>query len=233
MKQWQLPVLHGANYLGMTGSYLGRLANPSLKWEQKKDYNVGVDATIHRATLRFDLYRADTENMLTDVSVPTSTGFATVKDNLGLVRNSGIEAYLSYGVLQQNRTFLTVFGSLVTTKNKIIRLSESMRAFNELRDKMASDKANNRPVLKYVDGESMETIWAVRSAGIDPMTGQELYIRQDGSLTYTYYESDLYPVGNSLPKYRGTFGFTFEHKMDLVSARLSVTKPGISIIIGH
>ena len=201
-----------ANYLGMTGSYLGRLANPSLKWEQKKDYNVGVDATIHRATLRFDLYRADTENMLTDVSVPTSTGFATVKDNLGLVRNSGIEAYLSYGVLQQNRTFLTVFGSLVTTKNKIIRLSESMRAFNELRDKMASDKANNRPVLKYVDGESMETIWAVRSAGIDPMTGQELYIRQDGSLTYTYYESDLYPVGNSLPKYRGTFGFTFEHK---------------------
>ena len=117
----------------------------------EKDYNVGVDATIHRATLRFDLYRADTENMLTDVSVPTSTGFATVKDNLGLVRNSGIEAYLSYGVLQQNRTFLTVFGSLVTTKNKIIRLSESMRAFNELRDKMASDKANNRPVLKYVD----------------------------------------------------------------------------------
>ena len=85
-------------------------------------------------------------------------------------------------MLQQNRTFLTVFGSLVTTKNKIIRLSESMRAFNELRDKMASDKANNRPVLKYVDGESMETIWAVRSAGIDPMTGQELYIRQDGSL---------------------------------------------------
>ena len=67
-------------------------------------------------------------------------------------------------------------------------------------------------MLKYVDGESMETIWAVRSAGIDPMTGQELYIRQDGSLTYTYYESDLYPVGNSLPKYRGTFGFTFEHK---------------------
>ena len=64
---------------------------------------------------------------MTDVSVPTSTGFATVKDNLGLVRNSGIEAYLSYGVLQQNRTFLTVFGSLVTTKNKIIRLSESMR----------------------------------------------------------------------------------------------------------
>lgn len=144
----------------------------------------------------------------------------------------GIEAYLSYGVLQQNRTFLTVFGSLVTTKNKIIRLSESMRAFNELRDKMASDKANNRPVLKYVDGESMETIWAVRSAGIDPMTGQELYIRQDGSLTYTYYESDLYPVGNSLPKYRGTFGFTFEHKGFGVSTTFRY-QAGISIIIGH
>ncbi len=122
-----------ANYLGMTGILFRALGKPLVEVGAEKDYNVGVDATLHRATLRFDLYRADTENMLTDVSVPTSTGFATVKDNLGLVRNSGIEAYLSYGVLQQNRTFLTVFSSLVTTKNKSIRLSESMRAFNELR----------------------------------------------------------------------------------------------------
>lgn len=77
------------NYLGMTGAQVARMANPQLKGEQKKDYNVGFDAIIYKANIRFDYYWADTKNMLTDVSVSTSTGFSTVKDNLGLVLESG------------------------------------------------------------------------------------------------------------------------------------------------
>ena len=53
----------------------------------RMDYNVGADITIHRATIAFDYYNSVTENMLTDVAIPTSTGFDTVKDNLGKVRN--------------------------------------------------------------------------------------------------------------------------------------------------
>jgi len=200
------------NYLGMTGAYIGRMANPALKGEQKKDWNVGFDAIIHNANIRFDYYWADTENMLTSISISNTTGFQQVKDNLGLVRNQGIEAYLTYTVFQNNKGFMNVFGSLTTTENKIIRLSESMRTFNAMRDKMAADKGNNKPVLKYVDGESMNTIWAVRSLGIDPQTGNEIYVKRNGELTFTYDEADLIPAGNSLEKYRGTFGLTAEYK---------------------
>lgn len=200
------------NYLGMTGAYVGRMANPALKGEQKKDYNVGFDAIIWRANIRFDYYWADTKNMLTSVSNSLTTGFPNVKDNLGLVRNQGIEAYLTFNVFQHRNGFLNLFGSLTTTTNKIIRLSESMKTFNSMRDKLAADKGNSKPVLKYVDGESMNTIWAVRSLGIDPQTGNEVYVKRNGELTYLYDETDLIPAGNSLEKYRGTFGFTAEYK---------------------
>lgn len=58
----------------------------------------------------------------------------------------------------------------------------------------------------------MNTIWAVRSLGIDPQTGNEVYVKRNGELTYTYDENDQVPAGNSLEKYRGTFGFNAEYK---------------------
>ena len=51
-----------------------------------------------------------------------------------------------------------------------------MRAYNEAIKKSAAAAGNSTPVLMYEDGQSMNTIWAVPSAGIDPMTGEEIYI---------------------------------------------------------
>ena len=58
----------------------------------------------------------------------------------------------------------------------------------------------------------MNSIWAVPSAGIDPMTGNEIYIKKDGTLTYDYDYNDSVVAGNSQPTYRGNFGFTAEYK---------------------
>lgn len=44
--------------------------------------------------------------------------------------------------------------------------------------KMAEEANQSAPVLMYQDGMSMNTIWAVPSAGIDPQTGQEVYIKK-------------------------------------------------------
>lgn len=91
-------------------------------------------------------------------------------------------------------------------------LSESMKSYNEKMEKMAEETTNSVPVLMYKDGLSMNTIWAVQSAGIDPQTGQEIYIKRDGTQTYTYDSSDLIAAGNSAPKYRGTAGLSAEYK---------------------
>ena len=77
---------------------------------------------------------------------------------------------------------------------------------------LAEKNTQSAPVLMYQDGLSMNTIWAVRSAGIDPQSGRELYIKKDGSYTYVYDSSDMVAAGDATPKYRGNAGFTAEYK---------------------
>lgn len=202
----------GNTYGGLTGAYLSVMPNPDLQWEQKKDYNVGFDMRAFGISLTFDLYKADTKNMLTNVSIPTSTGFSSVKDNLGLVRNSGVELKATYIPWQSKNGFLSIYGQFTYTKNRIIHLSESMREYNERMLAQAAETNQTAPVLMYQDGLSMNTIWAVPSAGIDPQTGQEIYIKKDGSLTYDYDSDDMVAAGDATPKYRGNFGFTVEYK---------------------
>jgi len=201
----------GNVYGGFPGAYLYNMPNPDLKWEQKKDHNVGIDSQIGRLNLSADYYVADTKNMLTSVTIPTSTGFSSVMDNLGLVRNSGFEVKANYALWRANHGFLNIYGTLVSNKNEIIRLSESMSAYNETMKKLAEDAGTSIPVLIYEDGLSMNTIWAVPSAGIDPATGREIYIKKDGSQTYRYDAADLVAAGNSDPKYNGIVGFTGEY----------------------
>lgn len=201
-----------ALYNGNTGAYLSKLANPWLRTEQRKDYNVGFDVDINGFSVRFDYYTSDTEHMITSVDTSTSSGFSQVKENLGLIRNSGFELSLNFPVLKSDHGFLALFGSVASNTNKIIRLSDSMRDYNQRQEKAAADKGNSSPVLIYKDGESMNTIWVVPSLGIDPMTGLEIYVKQDGTLTYVYDSLDLKPMGNKDPKYTGVFGFTAEYK---------------------
>lgn len=149
-------------------------------------------------------------------------------DNLGLVRNSGIELKASYTlpVMPASDGFVTVYGSFTTTKNKIIHLSESMREYNKRMLALAEQTGTTTPVLMYQDGLSMNTIWAVPSAGIDPQTGREIYIKKDGTRTYTYDSSDMIAAGDATPKYRGTAGVSAEYHGIGLSATLTYLAGG-------
>ena len=209
------------SYLYQSGAYLAQMPNSALKWEQKLDYNIGFDFRVSKLNLTFDYYSSDTKNMLTSVSIAPSTGFDKVQSNLGLVRNQGVELQANYTVWQHKDGFVNLYGSFVTNKNKIIRLSESMRTYNEQNRKLAEESGTTAPVAIYEDGNSMTAIWAVPSAGIDPQTGQEVFIQKDGSLTYTYNSANLVVAGDNTPKYRGNFGFSAEYKGVGLSALLS------------
>ncbi|WP_316816972.1 SusC/RagA family TonB-linked outer membrane protein [Pedobacter nyackensis] len=201
-----------SSYQGFPGSYLVNLANSSLQWESKFDYNAGLDANIDRLTLRFDYYKSFTENLITNVSVPNSTGFNSVKDNLGKVENKGFEIYGSYLLFSDRGNFLTLNASVEHNKNRIVELSNAMKAFNATMDKIAADQGNSRPVKKYLDGMSMNAIWAVPSLGIDPSTGNEIYLDRNGNTTFIWNANDMIAQGNSLPDYQGTLGISGEYK---------------------
>ncbi|WP_289024112.1 SusC/RagA family TonB-linked outer membrane protein [uncultured Salegentibacter sp.] len=198
-------------YQGFPGSYVQNMANPFLQWETKFDYNAGIDSKIGNLSLRLDYYESYTENLITSITLPYSTGFNSVKDNLGKVKNSGIEANLSMLLWSQGRNFFSVNGGIATNENKIVELSNAMRSFNERMDEIAANRGNSKPVNKYEDGMSMNAIWAVPSLGIDPSTGNEVYLDREGNTTYEWSARDMVVVGDDNPKYRGNFGFSGEY----------------------
>lgn len=198
-------------YQGFTGSYLENMANSGLQWETRFDYNAGIDARIKNLSVRFDYYENYTENLITDMTIANSTGFNTVKDNIGRVKNSGYDLNASYLVWSRDRDFLSLNFGLVTNDNEIVELSNAMKSFNEAMDAQAAERGNNKPIHKYQDGMSMNAIWAVRSLGIDPSTGNEIYLDRFGNTTYNWDAKDMVVVGDSNPKYRGNFGLSAEH----------------------
>lgn len=197
-------------YGGFPGTSLRNLANTTLQWESKLDYNVGTDIKIGRLNIRADYYQSYTENLVTSITIPGSTGFSSVSENLGRVKNWGAEIYANYVVWQRNRDFLSLNFAIETNKNKIVSLSNAMRGYNDRMDKLAADRSNSVPVRKFEDGLSMNAIWAVPSLGIDPATGNEIYLDRNGNTTYEWNALDMKVVGNSLPTYQGIFGISGE-----------------------
>ena len=67
-------------------------------------------------------------------------------------------------------------------------------------------------MLRYYDGASTSALWAVRSAGIDPARGDELFIKKDGTYTYKWDSSDEVVVGDMTADLRGNFGANIRWK---------------------
>lgn len=213
-------------YDNIIGSHLMGLANPDLQWQKTQDNNFGVDLTLFDALdVTFDYYVKNTRNLLTPVSLPPSAGFTTYTENLGETKNKGVEFKVNYRVLKNNEKamYLTVFASGMHNKNRITKISDALSLMNKSRDE---DKANGgggnpnleenaaitKPSVRYEEGQSMDAIWAVRSLGIDPATGKEVFLDSEGKMVYGWNSKNQVVVGDKQPKLSGTFGFNFEFK---------------------
>mgnify|MGYP001040744355 CR=1 FL=1 len=202
-------------YQGNLGSYLKGMKNSTLKWQQKMDYNAGLDVNIkRRMSVTVDFYRSITENMLAPITLPPSVGFTTMQENVGSVINRGFDIRTSFTILQniRERSYLTANINISRNKNRLDKLSDAMRAYNESQMNLAASGKSNAPVQMYYDGASMDAIWGMKSWGIDPRNGREIYLRKDGTPTYTYDASQQVILGDAMPKFQGTAGLSFEWK---------------------
>ncbi|MDG2396693.1 MAG: TonB-dependent receptor [Flavobacteriaceae bacterium] len=98
-----------------------RVANPDLKWETSEQTNIGIDFGIlaNRISGSIDYFVKDTKDLLLDLPLPTSSGFASVLQNVGSVKNSGIELLISGGIIKtQDLSWETTF-NFTTTKNEV------------------------------------------------------------------------------------------------------------------
>lgn len=202
----------GQSTQGWYGTYLMAYGNPDLKWQKTAQWNIGADLEVldRRLSMSFDYYNKVTNDLLADINLPISSGFGSYKSNVGKVQNRGYELTLSAQIIRdvQNDLRWTVGVKAAHNENKVKEISNSLKELND----QLSTQDNYNPSFQYREGESMNTIYAVRSKGIDPSTGQEIYIKRDGTETFVWDAADQIACGVAEPKLEGTINTNLRWK---------------------
>ena len=193
-----------------TGVILNALGNTELAWQETTNYDVGADMTFwgDRVNLSFDYYWKHTDPLLAIITTPGSMGVTSVAMNAGSQKTQGWEAILRISPIYRPSEGINWNISINATSSRSVyaNIGDSFSALNE------SGKASLAGTTRYYDGGSPTAIWAVRSAGIDPATGRELFIKKDGTYSFTYDVNDEVVVGDSQPKVEGLVGTMLYYK---------------------
>ncbi|MBR5335886.1 MAG: SusC/RagA family TonB-linked outer membrane protein, partial [Bacteroidaceae bacterium] len=88
-------------------------------------------------------------------------------------------------------------------RNKITKIDRALDEINK--SNAAVEDKYLEPLPQYAEGESVTALKLVRSAGIDPATGKEVYIKRSGEFTFEYDSADKVLIGDTEPAYTGTF----------------------------
>ena len=193
-----------------SGLVINALGNKDLAWQETINWNAGADITTwnNRLNITFDWYKKITDPLLALITTPGSMGVKSVAMNAGQQKTTGIEVTLKVSPIYRPQERINWNISLNGTHAKA-RYAKIGNAFSSLNEEQ---KASLAGTTRYYDGGSPTAIWAVRSAGIDPATGKELFIKKDGSYSFTYDTDDEVVLGDTEPKLEGVIGTTLYYK---------------------
>lgn len=188
--------------------YISNFGNPDLEWQKTLDKNIGFDLTLlnNRLNINFDYYNKMTDPLLASISVPSSVGVKTVMTNMGKQMTSGVSGTVKYSPVYRpdERINWTLSYNFKHQKAEYRNIGNSLDQFNE--------QNKNNSLVRYYDGGSPTSLWAVRSLGINPSDGRELFLTKEGKYTFEYDVKDEVIVGNSEPKLEGVIGSVLYYK---------------------
>ena len=205
---------------GLGASLMG-LGNNALGWEKTHNMDLGLDVDLFKGLLQMNLsyYYKKTVDLVSSVTLPSSTGFTSYKDNIGEVLNKGFEMQLRSAFLNTKDWYAAAYVNMSYNKDEITKISDSLKEYNKrVQEKYSGyDTFKGKPeysatYLQYVEGGSLTSIFGVKSLGINPADGKEIYVRPDGTITYDWNAADQVVIGNTEPKLRGSFGFNMRWK---------------------
>lgn len=204
------------------GVFLYQMGNPNLKWERKYtlDYGVEIGLWHDKVYLKASAYDERTIDLITDYTIPSSTGFTSYKENMGKVKNTGVELELRMRLYSDRNWLLQLYGSFARNKNTIVEISQAMRDYNKRVEELfsgynpesSSDSKYAQTYLKYYEGASLTSIYGMKSLGISSTNGKEIYLRRNGDVTDVWSADEWTIIGDTAPKGQGSFGYTLSYK---------------------
>jgi hypothetical protein len=205
------------------GASVNNYGNKSLKWQKTDNYDVGVDLGLFHDMLFISAryYQKITHGLLADIILPPSTGFISYKENLGDMKNTGAELNLKATVYKNRDWTVNLTANMARNKNTVLKISNALKAYNDKADQeQTKDEYKGTPLLRFKEGESLNAIYAVRSMGIDPETGKEVFVNRNGQYTYDWNVRDIVVVGDNTPTAYGYFGGNISYKRFLLNVIL-------------
>ncbi|NIG52954.1 SusC/RagA family TonB-linked outer membrane protein [Chitinophaga sp. Cy-1792] len=191
-----------------TGVNINSFGNPFLKWQKTLDKNIGLDLVMLNNRIKFngDYYNRETDPLVAVFNVPVSTGTTTTSMNLGKQVGNGYNFQLAVSPIMRTaeRVVWTINFSAKHENARYEGMGTALAGMNK--------ENQGLNTTRYYDGGSPTAIWGVRSAGIDPGTGNEIFIKKDGTHTFTYDSKDEVVLGDTRPKLDGIIGTNFFYK---------------------
>lgn len=181
--------------------------NNGLKWQKTKTYNVGLTTTLfnNRLSLNADYQIRKTDPQLVRIDLPGSTGVTSAPMNVGGTDNRSISASATFYIIKKYDFNWYVSGNINHYTTKYFGIGDVLQQYNEA-GRISSSLA------RMYDGGSISGLYAVRSLGIDPATGNEMLLKKNGTPTYEWNAEDEVLVGDSNPDIQGNLSTSFLYK---------------------
>ncbi|MFV5694273.1 TonB-dependent receptor [Flavobacterium sp. LB3P122] len=204
----------GVTYFGgqqITNFNVTQNANADLRWETKKQTNIGVDFALLNNRIRgtVDVFTATTDNLLFDYTVPQPPfPFNTIKANVGSLLNKGLEVALGYDLIKTENTTLTLAGNVSLLRNKVLNLSGSINGVP-----LNTDNVSWGPSSFLIAGQPIGTFNILHHTGKDNANSETvLDVDKNGIIDQGNTSPDRLIKGSALPTYTYAFNPTFQHK---------------------
>jgi TonB-linked SusC/RagA family outer membrane protein len=216
-----LSSLQKAYYVFNNNPILGfveTIGNPDLKWERNIQYNVGVDISLwNRLDLNLDYYTRRTSDLLYNVPIPTTSGYSSMLQNIGEVKNTGLELTAHVSILDADFKW-DVTANASKNNNKVVKLYGGVDKIN-----LGTSSAG---IARYlIVGEPVNSIWARESAGIiqtqaqldtykvispSAQLGEEMYVDHTGD--HKINSDDYINIGSTSPDFFYGIATSFSYK---------------------
>lgn len=193
----------GGTYMGDTGLRPSQLGNANLSWEQARSTDLAVDFALFedRVYGNIGVYRTDNENLLLNRNLPNDSGFSSITENVGSVRNEGLEIELGAVVLSYGNFSWSTEGNLTLPRSEVLSLEGDQEWMSD----------PNIDASRIYVGQQRHQWWVRNYAGVNPADGRAMWYDADGNLAYSVGGGDYITYGSVEPDFYGGWSNQFSY----------------------
>lgn len=184
------------------GAELRGFGNSDLGWSKTYNRSLILEFGLweNRLNASINYYSNLTDNLLLEYTLSPSSGFPSMTMNAGSALNTGYDISVNLMPVRdyERQIQWTIGWNASHNRNRIKKISNVVKKMNE-----ENLKKKGAPLPIYEEGKSTTQLFAVPSLGIDPATGQEVFLKRNGQKTYVWDPADKVSFGDTEPKLRG------------------------------